>query len=119
MLSEADLVKYVPEVDDNRDQPQESQWTVDFYPMTAAEQRRYLLAASDSKGSSLKAKKASETLRQIFKDRVVEVHNLVDIRGREITNGVELYENSETDYIDEIWEALTKASTLKRGIVKN
>ena len=118
MLSEADLVRYLPEADDNRDQPKESQWFVEFHPMTAAEQRRYLLAASDSKGSTMKARKASDTLKQIFEDRVTTVHNLLDIKGRPITNGLELYENSETDYIDEIWEALTKASTLRGGLVK-
>ena len=118
-INKEDLVRYIPEADDNREQDPAEQWVVEFYPMTAGEQRRYLLAASDSKGGGIKARKASDSLREIFKDRVEAVHNLTDIKGRPVTTGLELYDNSETDYIDEIFEALTKASTLRKGIVKN
>ena len=62
MLSEADLVKYVPEVDDNRDQPQESQWTVDFYPMTAAEQRTISLGCIRLQRIKPKSKKSVRDL---------------------------------------------------------
>lgn len=119
MLKEEDLVSYIPEVDGNRDADPCDQWHIDFFPMTAAEQRRYLLSASDAKSDAAKAKKAAATLKQIFSDRVREVHNLVDIKGKPITSGQEFYDNSETDYIDEVWEAMTKASTLRRGMIKN
>ena len=119
MINKEDLVHYIPEADDNRDREPSERWSVEFYPMTAAEQRRYLLAASDSKGGGFKAKRASESLREIFKDRIEAVHNLEDIKGRPIATGVELYDNSETGHIDEIFEALTRASTLKKGLSKN
>ena len=114
---EEDVVTYIPEADDNRfhDKP----WSVDLVPMTAAEQRKYLMTVSSSKEGAQRVKQANSVLGRIFRDRVVQVHNLTDIRGREITTGEELFDRSETEYIDEIWAALTKASQLRGGLKKD
>ena len=113
-FEEEDVVTYTPEADDNR--YQEQPWSVNLVPMTAAEQRKYLMTVSSAKDGAQKAKQANQILARIFKERVISVHNLKDIRGREITTGEELFERSETEYIDEIWAALTKASQLRGGL---
>lgn len=108
-------VLYVPDVDDNRHSEPDEQWWVELLPMTAAEQRKYLTAVS-SKDSSNKVRQANKILARIFRERVLAVHNLMDIKGRAITSGEELFENSETEYIDDVWGALTKASMLRAGL---
>jgi len=111
--TEEDVVTYVPEADDNRHQ--EEPWEVDLVPMTAAEQRKYMMAAAGAKDAN-KMKQANAVLARIFRDRVLRVVGLLDIRGQAIETGAELFERSETEYIDEIWAALTKASTLRAGL---
>jgi hypothetical protein len=112
-------VTYIPEVDGNRERSEEDQWSVKLQPMTAKEQREYMIVVSGVKAGKDQVVKAQQVLGRIFRDRVLEVHNLADICGNPITNGEELYDNSETEYIDEIWEALTKSSQLRGGLKKS
>lgn len=112
-------ITYIPEIDGNRDRSEADQWTVKLQPMTAKEQREYMIAVAGVKAGKDQVVKAQQVLGRVFRDRVLEVHNLSDICGNPITNGQELYDNSETEYIDEIWEALTKSSQLRSGLKKS
>ena len=116
MMKDLELVDYTPEVEGNRDS--ESPWWVRFSPMTAGENRRFLKAVNMKMGSENSTNKAIEVLEQIFTKRVVEVHGLEDIRGKPINPGAELLENGEKGKIDDVYEALTKAIKLKRGLKK-
>jgi len=115
-IDELDLVTYVPECEDNRES--ETPWWVKISPMTAGENRKYLKAVNIKLNGESSANKAIDVLAKIFKERVSEVGNLTDIRNRDITNGVELFENGEQAQIDEVYEALTKASKLRSGLKK-
>tara|TARA_R110002020_G_scaffold50264_1_gene142189 strand:+ start:9567 stop:9926 length:360 start_codon:yes stop_codon:yes gene_type:complete len=115
-LDESDLVTYIPEHEDNRDS--DNPWSVKLSPMTAGEHRKYLKAAHIKLNGESSASKAIDVLAKIFKERVLEVSNLTDIRNREITNGAELFENGEQSQIDDVYSALTKASKLRAGVKK-
>ena len=110
------LISYVPEIDGNRDQPEADQWFVKFHPLTAKEQREYMISVAGLKSGKDQVVKAQQVLGRVFRDRVIEVHNLTSINGEPITNGAEFYDRSETEYIDEVWEALTKRSQLRSGL---
>ena len=110
------LISYVPEIDGNRDRPEADQWFVKFHPLTAKQQREYMISVAGLKPGRDQVAKAQQVLGRVFRDRVIEVHNLESITGESITNGAEFYDESETEYIDEIWEALTKRSQLRSGL---
>lgn len=109
------VVTYTPEVDENRES--ETPWTISFAPMTAGDNRRYLAAAMSNGKDSIQ--KALTVLRKIFTERVTEVSGLKDIHGGAISTGLEFYEQSEQTYIDEVYEAMTKASILRGGLKKS
>tara|TARA_R100000656_G_scaffold103939_2_gene75722 strand:- start:267 stop:623 length:357 start_codon:yes stop_codon:yes gene_type:complete len=115
-IDESDLITYVPEDEENRES--ENPWFVKISPMTAGEHRKYLKAANMKLNGESSANKAIDVLAKIFKERVPEVSNLTDIRNRDITTGEELFENGEQSQIDDVYEALTKASKLRAGLKK-
>lgn len=116
-MSDLELMEYYPEVENNRDL--EEPWFVRFAPMTAGEHRKFLKAVNIQLNGENSTNRAIEALGNIFKKRVVEVVNLVDIRDRPITTGVELFENGEQAQIDDVYGALTTSSKLRKGLKKN
>ena len=64
-------------------------------------------------------RKAENVVKRIITERVVAIENYTDIKGVPIETGKELFERGEPALIDEIYEALSSISKLKRGLRKN
>ena len=115
-----DEVYYIPELGDNRELEEEEQISCSLLPMTGEEIRAYQRAMVGVKPSSQQAmKKAEAVINRIITERVVSIDNYSDIKGNPILNGEELFERGEPALIDEIYEALSSISRLKRGQRKN
>ena len=115
-MNSEDEILYTPELGDNRDLEEADQIVCAVLPMTGEEIRAYQRAMVGVKPSSQQAmKKAENVIRRIISERVVEVLNYTDIRGEPITNGEQLFERGEPALIDEVYEALSSISKLKRG----
>jgi len=115
-----DEILYTPELGDNRELETEEQIYCSLLPMTGEEIRAYQKAMIGVKPSSPQAmKKAEAVIRRIITERVVSISNYSDIKGNPIVDGQELFERGEPALIDEIYEALSSISKLKRGVRKN
>ena len=119
-MTSEDEILYTPELGYNRDLDAEEQIFCSLLPMTGEEIRAYQRAMVGVKPSSPQAmRKAESVIKRIVTERVVEIHNYTDIRGEPIANGAELFERGEPAMVDEIYEALSSISKLKRGQRKN
>lgn len=112
-MNDSDCVEYVPEFDDNRELDEEDQVILTLQPMTGGEFRQYTRAASTGKTANLE-----KVMRRIITDRVSQVENYNDIKGKPILTGEDLFERGEIAFIEEIFSALTEISTLKAGLRK-
>jgi len=108
-------VEYVPDVDDNRIDP--DPMTVEICPMTTGEIKRmgrqYGAQLSNKKKSIERAQKLTAA---IISERVRNVKNY-SFRGTVIETGEQLVE-TETELIDDVFEAITKISKLQDGLKK-
>tara|TARA_R100000995_G_C3409808_1_gene88828 strand:- start:259 stop:600 length:342 start_codon:yes stop_codon:yes gene_type:complete len=112
-MDDLDGVEYIPEFDDNRDLPEDEQVILTLQPMTGGEFRKYTRSANHNKTASLE-----KVMQKIIGDRVSQIKNYSDIRGKAIETGADLFERGEISFIDEIFSALTEISTLKAGLRK-
>ena len=119
-MTDEDKVYFTPDFSDNRDQPEEDQVWLELLPMTAEEIRSYQRGMATVKANSREAyERAGKVVARILKDRVLAIHNYTDIKGKEISNGEELYLRGEPGMIDAAYEGLTEISTLRKGLRKN
>ena len=119
-MNAEDALAYTPELDDNRDKPEDEQTWCELLPMTGEEIRAYQRTMIGVKpGSSQAMRKAENIVQRIISERVVSISKYDDIRGNPITNGAELFERGEPAMVDELYEALSSISKLKAGQRKN
>jgi len=119
-MNSEDEILYIPELGDNRELEAEEQIFCSVLPMTGEEIRAYQRTMVGVKPSSPQAmKKAEAVINRIISERVISIHNYSDIKGEPIVNGEELFERGEPALIDEVYEALSSISKLKRGLRKN
>ena len=112
-------VGFVPDIDDNRDRPEEEQIWAEILPMTGQELRNYQRVMMNVKaGSKLAFSKAEKVVRTIMVDRVVAIHNYSDIKGVAISDGEQVYERGEPAMVDALYAGLTEISSLKEGLRK-
>jgi hypothetical protein len=118
-MTEDTPVQFVPDVGDNRDLPDEDQVWAEILPMTGQELRTYQRVMMDVKsGSKLAYRKAEKVVRTIMSERVLAVHNYLDIKGVPISDGEQVYDRGETSLVDALYEGLTEISSLKAGLRK-
>lgn len=119
-MNAEDALAYTPELDDNRDKPEDEQTWCELLPMTGEEIRAYQRTMIGVKpGSSQAMRKAENIVQRIISERVVSISNYDDIRGNPVTNGAELFERGEPAMVDELYEVLSNISKLKAGQRKN
>lgn len=112
-------VEFVPDIEDNRDRPEEDQIWAEILPMTGQELRNYQRVMLNVKaGSKVAFAKAEKVVKSIMSDRVVAVHNYSDIKGVPISDGADVYDRGEPAMVDALYAGLTEISTLKDGLRK-
>lgn len=129
-----DLVTYIPDVDNNRDDP--DPFYVKIAPMTAAEfnQIMSISTARTKKGDknsvvSFIENKLWATKQQVISKRVIEVGNytvhtregtiLEPKNGEALVDAVLCADASELVILDDIFNAITDHSKLSEGLRKN
>ena len=119
-FNDEDVVKYVPDVGDNRYAEEEAQVWVEMIPMTGEELRAYQRGLVTVKPNSADAvERATKVVRRIMKERVLKVHGYADIKGKSIETGDDLFCRGEPAMYDDVYEGLTVISKLKEGLKKS
>lgn len=108
-----DWVTYVPDVDDNRIDP--DPLTVEIHPMSAEEWRSFQrgIAVGKPKGAYDRTEKA---VRRILSERVRNICGY-KANGVAIRTGAELFDHGEPVVYDDVFEAITNISTLSAGLL--
>lgn len=119
-FGDEDVVKYIPDVGDNRYAEGDAQVWVDMVPMTGEELRAYQRGLVSVKPNSAEAvDRATKIVRRIMKERVLKVYNYADIRGRPIETGEDMFCRGEPAMYDDVYEGLTVISKLHEGLKKS
>lgn len=109
-----DWVTYVPNVEDNRDDP--DPLTVEIKHLTSEQHRAYTRGLLSGKGLRDPGKRSQQIVARIFASCVRSVRNYV-LNGEPITTGKDLFERGETLVIDDVYEAITSLSVLNEGML--
>lgn len=113
-----DWITYVPEFDGNRDRLEEKQITVEILPLTVRESRRISsgITAKRAKGG-FKTNQAELSLKTL-ENHVRNIKNL-NYNGTPIKTVEELMDTTLIGLADEIEAAISDASQLDEGDLKN
>lgn len=110
-----DWVTYVPDVDDNRSDP--NPLTVEIHPMSAEEFRSFQRGiVSGKQKASAQMARSQKAVGRILAERVRNVRGY-KCDGRVITTGAELYAYGEPVVYDDVFDAILNMSTLKEGLL--
>lgn len=114
-----DWVTYVPEYNDNRTKPEGEQITVEILPLTVRESKKLSssVTAKRVKGGGFKTNQSEITL-SMFHNHVRNIRNLV-WNGEPAVTAEDLMDTAYVDLAGEIEEAISDASILSEGDVKN
>lgn len=116
-VEKLDWVDYVPESYGNRSDDEPVRMEVHF--LSAREYRRYqgLLKIKQKKGV-IDVVNQDEVNRKILSDNVRNVRNY-RIGDSEISDGGDLWDHGEVDFVEELLEVVNDLSRLEEGQAKN
>ena len=112
---ETEWVEYVPDVLDNRDDPEPM--SLEIRPMTISDLREMQTTQGRRLAGKDADRRAVRLVTRILTERVRNVRNCYV--GREITTGAELAEYGLSAIIDDVFSAIIDISKLQDSIKKN
>jgi len=112
-------ITYIPEYEGNRDKTEDKQITVDILPLTVREARRVSsgITAKRSKGGGFRTNQAELSMNTL-ENHVKNIQNL-SFKGKPVTTVEELLDTTYIELADEIEAAISDASQLSEGDIKN
>lgn len=112
-------ITYVPEFEENRLKPEDQQITVELLPLSVRESKKLAtsVTAKRVKGGGFKTNQSELTL-SMLRNHIRNIQNL-EWAGQPVTSAEDLFETPYVDLAGELEEAISSASQLSEGEVKN
>ncbi len=117
-FAKADWVTYMPAYGGNRDS--ETPMTVEIHPLSFGETAKYTDAVHVKQRARghMETNTSKVTRRQIV-ENVRNPLNVIGISGKPVETSTQLHDDTPTDLVKEILNAIEDISTLTEGEVKN
>jgi len=113
-----DWVTYMPAYGGNRDS--EDPMTVEIHPLSFGETAKYTDAVHvKQKGRGHMETNTSKVTRRQLVENVRNPRNVIGISGQVVETSAQLHDDTPTDLVKEIINAIEDITTLSEGEVKN